>query len=147
MVAPRAASPAPRSATASPCGRPPGAVRPRPITFPSFTRMAPTAGFGQVAPRPPAPSRIAAARKRRSSSSAILLDAGIVAGEPAHKGLEILRLAKIAIDGGEAHIGHVVEVPQPLHDEQADLFGGNLLLAAAFQLPHDAGDHALDALR
>src|SRR5688572_20779924 len=104
--------------------------------------MAPTAGLGQVVPSAPAPSRIAEARKRLSSSSAILLGAGLVAGKLAHQCLEILRLAEIPVDGSEAHERHVIEVAQALHDEQPDVLRRDLLFAAAFQLPHDPRNHA-----
>ena len=43
-------SPARRSASGSPCGRPPGWVQPRPTITPSLTMTAPTAGLGQVGP-------------------------------------------------------------------------------------------------
>src|SRR5690606_29337532 len=57
--------------------------------------------------------------------------------------LEILGLAEIAIDRGEADIGHAVEVAQPFHDEFADLLARDLGLAGALELAHDAVDHAL----
>ena len=59
---------------------------------------------------------------------------------------EIAGLAKIAVDRGEADVGHVIQRLQPLHDELADALGGNLRVAGAFELTHDAVDHALDAL-
>ena len=51
----------------SACGRPPGCVQPRPIITPSLTTTAPTAGFGQVRPRPRRPRLSASAMKRASS--------------------------------------------------------------------------------
>ncbi len=51
--APRAAAPARASATVSACGRPPGAVRPRPTTRPSRTITQPTEGLGQTTPSAP----------------------------------------------------------------------------------------------
>src|SRR6188472_3270952 len=117
MVAPRAASPACASAIASPCGLPPGAVLPRLTTMPSFTTIAPTAGFGQVEPFALAPSRIAAAMKRRSRPSLIRGDAGLAFGKLADERLEIPRLAEIPVDGGEAHIGHGVEILQAIHHQ------------------------------
>ena len=65
---------------ASPCGRPPGAVRPRPTTVPSFTTIAPTAGFGQVVPSAPPPAgsppRDIGGRAPQTSSSTADLVAG-----------------------------------------------------------------------
>ncbi len=53
-VAPRAASPARRSASGSACGRPPACVQPRPTMTPSLTTTAPTAGLrpGAALPAP-----------------------------------------------------------------------------------------------
>src|SRR5260370_21255708 len=60
--------------------------------------------------------------------------------------LEILGLAEIAIDRGEAHIGDVVELSQRLHDRLADGLGGDFALALAFELTHDLGHDLVDAL-
>src|SRR5690606_17621965 len=67
--APRAASPACVSATASACGRPPGRVHPRPTTIPSRTRIAPTAGLGRLSGRARSPRQAAVASQRASSRS------------------------------------------------------------------------------
>src|SRR6185312_1564 len=75
-------------------------------------------------------------------------DPGVVlAGELAEHRLEILGLAKIAIDRGEADIGDVVELAQMLHHDLADRFRRDFRLAAAFEFPHDGRDHLLDPLR
>ena len=97
--------------------------------------------------------------KRRSSSAigrargvpraailAQLASSSALAGELADEVLEILGLAEIAIDRGEADIGDVVEALQPLHHQLADLLGRDLALAGALELAHDAVDHALDPL-
>ena len=60
--------------------------------------------------------------------------------------LEIARLAEIAVDRGEAHIGDVVEGLQPLHHQFADPLARDVALALALELAHDAVDHALDPL-
>ena len=64
----RAASPASSNAIRSACGLPPGAVAPRPMTAPPFTRIAPTDGFGAVRPSDRDPRLRAASIQRRSSS-------------------------------------------------------------------------------
>ncbi len=61
----------------------------------------------------------------------------VFAGEFAEHGLEVLGLAEIAIDRGEAHIGDVVELAQMLHHDLADRLRGDFRLAAAFELAHD----------
>src|SRR5882672_6636237 len=119
-------------AWASACGRPPSWVRPRAITQP-------TAGLGQVRPS-----------DRRASASAARIIASVLEvglGEVGDELLEVPGLAEIAIDRGEAHIGHRIERAQRIHHQLADLRRGNLALAGAFQPPHDAVDHAFDALR
>src|SRR5690242_21647781 len=60
--------------------------------------------------------------------------------ELAEHGLEILGLAEIAIDRGEADIGDVVELAQMLHHDLADRLRGNLGFAAAFELAHDRSE-------
>src|SRR5215475_8095435 len=67
--------------------------------------------------------------------------------ELAEHGFEILGLAEIAIDRGEADIGDVVELAQMLHHDLTDRLRGNLRLAAALELAHDGGYHLLDPLR
>src|SRR5688572_32641680 len=61
--------------------------------------------------------------------------------------MKVRSLAEIAIDGCKAHISHGIEAPQRLHHQLADGRGWNFALAHAFELPHDARDHALDAVR
>ena len=67
-------------------------------------------------------------------------------GQLAEDLLEVLGLAEVLVDGGEAHIGHVVEALQPLHDEFAHRLARHLAVAHALELAHDAVDHALDPL-
>src|SRR6186713_2007616 len=71
----------------------------------------------------------------------------LVARQLADERLEILRLAEVLVDRGEAHIGDGVEAAQPFHDEMADLLGADVALAAALQLAHDAVHHPLDSFR
>src|SRR5262249_25266451 len=61
-------------------------------------------------------------------------------------GFEILGLAEIAIDRGEAYIGDVVERAQRLHHHLAHGLGGDLALALALELAHDLGHGLIDAL-
>src|SRR5581483_3229364 len=49
------------------------------------------------------------------------------------RSLEVLGLAEILVDRGEAHIGDVVDVAQLLHHRLADRLGRDLVLAEAFQ--------------
>src|SRR5215469_3145189 len=62
-------------------------------------------------------------------------------------GLEVLGLAEIAVDRGEAHISDVVERPQRLHHHLAHRLGGDFALALALELAHDLGHGLIDALR
>src|SRR5262249_55557873 len=74
-------------------------------------------------------------------------DPGVVlAGELTEHRFEVLCFAKIAIDGSEADIGHIVELAQVFHHDLADRLGGNFGFAAAFELAHDGRDHLLDPL-
>ena len=57
---------------------------------------------------------------------------------------EILDFLEVAIDRGVAHVGHGIEVTQPVHDKLADRFRGDIRLAAAFKPAHDAGDHLVE---
>src|SRR5262249_40872578 len=45
---------------------------------------------------------------------------------------------ELAIDGGEAHVGHLVDPPQLLHDPRADLGRLHLAVGAILQLRLDA---------
>src|SRR6516162_3848982 len=62
-------------------------------------------------------------------------------------GLEVLGLAEIAVDRGEAHIGNVVERAQRLHHHLAHRLRGDFALALALELAHDLGHGLIDALR
>src|SRR5215468_298580 len=62
-------------------------------------------------------------------------------------GLEVLGLAEIAVDRGEAYISDVVERPQRLHHHLAHRLGGDFALALALELAHDLGHGLIDALR
>src|SRR6516162_3232653 len=148
-TAPRAASPARRSASVSPCGRPPGWVHPRPTTRPSFRMTQPTAGFGQTAPSPRRASvraaRIASSSRRRSAGESAPPSIAI-RRDPADEIAEILRLAEIPVDRGETDIGNLIEARQRLHDEASDHITRDIDLARTLQLPHQRVDDALDAL-
>src|SRR5690348_10794862 len=58
---------------------------------------------------------------------------------------EILRLAEIAIDRGEADIGDRIERRQHFHHQLADHVALDFGLARAFELTDDGIDRALDA--
>src|SRR5579863_437906 len=69
-----------------------------------------------------------------------------IGGDAPDKLAEILGLAEIAIDRGEADIGDLIEARQRLHHQFADHVAGDFRLARAFELTHQGIDHALDAL-
>src|SRR5680860_553697 len=164
MVLPSALAPACSRAMASACGRPPGAVQPRPAISPDgMTTIAPTGGFGQACPSPRRASTTACAMCSSSlmgmrwESGLIFVSGGWIGigivvlafgpGKLAEQRLEILGLAEVLIDGGEAHIGHVVEALQRFHHQMTDGLGANVALAHTLETAHDAADHALDPLR
>src|SRR6201999_324841 len=114
----------------SACGRPPGWVQPRPTTRPISSRMTqPTAGLGQTRPSP----RSARSRAARMCSMSLGL---LVVAKLVDEGLEILRLAEIAIDRGEADEGDLVEIGERVHHGLADGGALNLVLAGALEAPH-----------
>src|SRR5271169_2182017 len=149
-MAPRAAFPARRSASVSPCGRPPGWVHPRPTTRPSFTITQPTAGFGQTEPSPRRASasaaRIASSSRRRSPGGSALASIAI-RRDPADEIAEILGLAEVPVDRGETDIGNLIEARQRLHDEASDHVARDIGLARTLQLPHQRVDNAFHSLR
>ena len=59
---------------------------------------------------------------------------------------ERVDVLEAAIDGGEAHVGDLVELVQLLHDELADHARGDLALAERAQPVADALDRGLDRL-
>src|SRR5262249_25032762 len=69
-----------------------------------------------------------------------------LAGQLAKQFLEVLGLAEVLVNRGEAHIGYIVEHLERLHDELADGLGLDVALAQALKPAHDARHHALDAL-
>src|SRR4051812_3610674 len=111
-------------ATVSACGRPPGWGRPRPGTMPSLTRTQPPAGLGATVPSACRASSSAAPIQRKSPLVVgTLLPLNV---ELADEFLEVLDLAEIAVDRGEAHIGDGVERVERIHHLLADLIGGDL---------------------
>jgi len=50
---------------------------------------------------------------------------------------ELTHVAEIAINGGEPHVGNLVDLSQLLQDEFANPFGGDLLLHEVLQSPFD----------
>src|SRR5208282_4413429 len=127
-------------ASLSAWGRPPLCVQPRPTMRPSRTRMQPTAGFGHTLPRP---------RRARPSAAFIWWRSAPslgVATQLLDEVLEVLGLAEIAVDRGEAHVGHGVEGAERIHDELPDRLGADVALPRALQPAHDAVDDPLDAV-
>src|SRR5690606_32094130 len=60
--------------------------------------------------------------------------------------LEIRGFPEIAVNRCKAHVGDRVQSAHCLADELSDRRRRNFRLARAFQLSHDARNHALDAL-
>ena len=54
---------------------------------------------------------------------------------------------EVLVDRSKADEGDVVETLEAVHDEGADLLGGDFGFPEAFELPDDAGDHAFDSFR
>src|SRR5258707_8432779 len=151
-MAPRAASPARRSASVSPCGRPPGWVQPRPTTRPRLTRTQPTAGFGQTVPRPRRANASAARIERRSKPRSLgdfAASGGssiAIRGDPPDKIPKILGLAEVTVDRRETDVGDLVEARPRLHHQAPHHIAGDIRLARALQLPHQRVDDALEPL-
>src|SRR6516165_4378213 len=149
-VAPRAARPARRSASVSPCGRPPGCVQPRPTTLPALTMTQPTAGLGQTIPSPrrakasAAPIAFWSKRWLADEPPGLRLSSVAIRGDPPDEIPEILGLAEIAVDRCETDVGDLIEACQRLHHEAADNVAGDIRLARTLQLPHQRIDDALD---
>src|SRR5437868_5965482 len=145
-VPPRAASPACASAIVSACGRPPRAVHPRPAILPwRETMTQPTAGLGATRPNPLAASA-SAWRMCSESFSGSKRSLPVATLHFPYQGLKVLGLAEIAIDGGEADIGDLVETCESLHHELTNDLGGNFVFAHALKPANDAGHHAIHAL-
>ena len=118
----------PRRAPASrrAAGRPARST-PAPTTRPSRTISAPTLGLGAVSPRLRRPSASAGGHEAR-----VVAHFGTVSGsrlQLADDGVEVARLAEIAVDRGETHIGDAVERLQPLHHQFADAVGRDVGVA------------------
>src|SRR5690242_12168652 len=108
-------------ASGSACGRPPGAVTARPTTLPSLTITQPTDGLGQLLPSPRRASPRAARICEKSSITPLC---GLA--QLAEKGLEVLGLAEVAIDRGEADIGDGVDLLERLHHHFTDVLAGDV---------------------
>src|SRR6185437_12093078 len=106
--------------------------------------MQPTAGLGATDPSACRASISAAPIQRESSPVELALVPLNV--ELADEILEVLDLAEIAVDRGEAHIGDRIERVERVHHLLADLVRGDLGFAGALEPPHDGTNDALDAL-
>ena len=53
---------------------------------------------------------------------------------------EVVLVFELPVDRGEAHVGHLVDLAQMLHDLLADLLGGDFLLVEIAQSRLDAID-------
>src|SRR5690349_17612254 len=105
----------------------------------------PTAGLGATRPSPLAASA-SAWRMCSESFSGSKRSLPVATLHLPNQRLKILGLAEIAIDGGEADIGDLVETCQRLHYELPNDLGGNLVFAHALKPANDAGYHAIHAL-
>src|ERR1043166_4291706 len=107
----------------------------------------PTEGFGQVVPRPRRAKASAAriiARSVEASSRREVVGARppsiVIRGDPPDKFAEILSLAEISVDRGEADIGDLIECRQRFHDQFADILARDLGIARTFELTHQGID-------
>src|SRR5262245_48208466 len=131
-VAPRARAPARLSASTSAWGRPPTWVQPRPTISPCPTTTQPTAGFGQVRPRPRSAKRSATAMKWASRSSGGDVGIGFrggplaLGGHARDEAFEVPDACEVVVDRGETDVGHLVELRQALHGQGAKALGLDL---------------------
>jgi hypothetical protein len=63
-----------------------------------------------------------------------------------HELVEVIGGLEVLVDAGKAHIGHGVDPGEAFHHDLADHLRGDVGFAHAFQPPHDARDHLVDAL-
>src|SRR6185503_6120624 len=95
-----------------------------------------------------------AVRWRRPGASAPGRDLGRLGGlglltfldEPLHLVHELGDVLELPVHGGEAHVGHLVELLEMLHHHLAQLLGGDLLLRPLVQLGLDLGHHVVHRL-
>src|SRR5215831_6192917 len=66
--------------------------------------------------------------------------------EPLHLVHELRDVLELAVDGREAHVGDLVELLEVLHDDLAQLLGGDLLLRAFVELGLDLRHHVVHRL-
>ncbi len=59
---------------------------------------------------------------------------------------KVAGFAEVAVDRGKAHVGHLIEAGERIHDQLADQGGRNLAFPGGFQAPNDAVDDPLDPL-
>src|SRR6185369_13863406 len=100
----------------------------------------PTAGLGATRPRPRS-ARRSAVRICSMSWALVVAVAKLV-----DEGLEILRLAEVPVDRGEADEGDLVEIGERVHHRLADGVAADLVLARALQAPDDAVHHPVQPL-
>src|SRR3990172_6059087 len=99
-----------------------------------------------------APSAAAAAAPRSRAANAVCRRRRAIGLFAAHPEIvpsekrsdrlhELVRVLEVAIDGGESHVGHLVQALELRHHELTDLGGGELLVGAVvetlLQLVHD----------
>src|SRR5918999_985123 len=94
MVAPRARSPAPASATASACRSPNSGCHPSPTSSPFLSTTAPTNGFGWTRPQPRQARSRARAIASRSFTSLEAHSQAQAGEELPLRGVEILELSR-----------------------------------------------------
>src|SRR5688500_3692132 len=91
----------------------------------------------------------ASAGRPRQALSIVLARRRLTALVPelGEEGAKIVGGREVLVDRCETDEGNIVELLEPLHDEFADPLGADLEFAQTLELAHDAGDHALGALR
>src|SRR5258708_34055576 len=100
----------------------------------------PTAGLGQTSPRPRRAKAIAVRIWAISFIELTAYGSIVVGADPADEFAEILGLAEIAVDRGEAHISDLVETGERLHDEATDDVAWDFAPSGAFELTHHEVD-------
>src|SRR5690625_6094200 len=66
--------------------------------------------------------------------------------QPIELRAKLADILKAAVDGGEAHVGHLVQLMQLVHDQLADLARRQLAVSLAADRLFDLGDRRLDLL-
>src|SRR4051794_5686614 len=111
------------------------------ITSPSFYLCQPPFGLGPDARQP----RLWTARGATLWTSAGRRRGLVGPGQRQHLALEVPRIVETLVDAGEAHVGHLVQRPQPLQHDGAHPGAGHLGAFEAERFLH-IGGQALELL-